>query len=48
MYEENAVRVEFGDEIEALSTHSLTGKVLSEDSEVYVFPASHYVAGPET
>ena len=49
MYEENAVRVEFfGDEIEALSTlHPLTGEVLSEDNEVYVFPASHYVAGPE-
>ena len=47
MYEENAVRVEFfGDEIEALSTlHPLTGEVLSEDAEVYVFPASHYVAG---
>ncbi|MFV0450827.1 MAG: excinuclease ABC subunit UvrB [Propioniciclava sp.] len=49
MYEENAVRVEFfGDEVEALSTlHPMTGEVLSEDSEVYVFPASHYVAGPE-
>ena len=49
MYEEHAVRVEFfGDEIEALSTlHPLTGEVLTEDHEVYVFPASHYVAGPE-
>ncbi len=49
MYEEHAVRVEFfGDEIEALSTlHPLTGEVLSTDTEVYVFPASHYVAGPE-
>ena len=49
MYEENAVRVEFfGDEIEALSTmHPLTGVVLSVDQEVAVFPASHYVAGPE-
>ncbi len=49
MYEENAVRVEFfGDEIEALSTlHPLTGQVLSVDTEVAVFPASHYVAGPE-
>ncbi len=49
MYEENAVRVEFfGDEIEALSTmHPLTGEILSEDSEMYIFPASHYVAGPE-
>ena len=49
MYEEHAVRVEFfGDEIEALSTlHPLTGEVLSNDQEIYVFPASHYVAGPE-
>ncbi len=49
MYEEIAVRVEFfGDEIEKLSTlHPLTGEVLSEDSEIYLFPASHYVAGPQ-
>ena len=49
MYEQNAVRVEFfGDEIEALHTmHALTGNVLSNDREIYVFPASHYVAGPE-
>ena len=49
MYEENAVRVEFfGDEIEGLSTmHQLTGEVLTTDDEIYVFPASHYVAGPQ-
>ena len=49
MYEEHAVRIEFfGDEIEALSTlHPLTGEVLTEDTEIYVFPASHYVAGPQ-
>ena len=49
MYEELAVRVEFfGDEIEKLSTlHPLTGEVVTEDKEVYLFPASHYVAGPE-
>ncbi|MFB6580334.1 excinuclease ABC subunit UvrB [Streptomyces sp. NPDC056402] len=49
VYEELAVRIEmFGDEIEALSTlHPLTGEVISEDRELYVFPASHYVAGPE-
>lgn len=49
MYEQHAVRVEFfGDEIEALSTmHPVSGEVLSVDQEVYVFPASHYVAGPE-
>ncbi len=49
VYEELAVRIEmFGDEIEALSTlHPLTGEVISEDERLYVFPASHYVAGPE-
>ncbi|MDU4679285.1 MAG: excinuclease ABC subunit UvrB [Cutibacterium avidum] len=49
VYEENALRVEFfGDEIEALTTmHPLTGEVVSEDEQVYVFPATHYVAGPE-
>jgi excinuclease ABC subunit B len=49
MYEELAVRVEFfGDEIEKLSTlHPVTGEVVTEDEEVYVFPASHYIAGPE-
>ncbi|MGA4508563.1 excinuclease ABC subunit UvrB [Propionibacteriaceae bacterium G1746] len=49
MYEENAVRVEFfGDEIEALSTlHPLTGEVLTTDDEIYIFPASHYSAGPQ-
>ena len=49
MYEELAVRVEFfGDEIERLSTlHPVTGEVVTEDREIYLFPASHYVAGPE-
>ena len=49
MYEELAVRIEmFGDEIERLMTlHPLTGEVISEDAELYIFPASHYVAGPE-
>src|SRR6476660_1628822 len=49
VYEELAVRIEmFGDEIEALSTlHPLTGEVISDDEELYVFPATHYVAGPE-
>src|SRR5690348_12446601 len=49
VYEELAVRIEmFGDEIERLMTlHPLTGEVISEDNELYVFPASHYVAGPE-
>jgi len=49
VYEEHAVRIEmFGDEIERLTTlHPVTGEIVTEDSELYVFPASHYVAGPE-
>ena len=49
VYEENAVRIEFfGDEIERLMTlHPLTGEVVTEDQELYLFPATHYVAGPE-
>ncbi|WP_435769184.1 excinuclease ABC subunit UvrB [Nocardioides sp. SYSU DS0651] len=49
VYEEMAVRVEFfGDEIERLMTlHPVTGEVLTEDEELYIFPASHYVAGPD-
>ena len=49
MYEENAIRIEFfGDEIEAVYTlHPLTGEVIREEEEMYVFPASHYVAGAE-
>ena len=48
VYEALAVRLEFfGDEIERLMTlHPITGEVLTEDKELYVFPASHYVAGP--
>jgi excinuclease ABC subunit B len=49
VYEELAVRIEmFGDEVERLMTlHPLTGEVISEDQELYIFPATHYVAGPE-
>src|SRR5687767_10295060 len=49
VYEEHAVRIEFfGDEIERLMTlHPVTGEVVTEDEELYVFPATHYVAGPE-
>jgi excinuclease ABC subunit B len=49
VYEEHPVRIEmFGDEIERIMTlHPLTGEILSEDSEQYIFPATHYVAGPE-
>jgi excinuclease ABC subunit B len=48
-YHELAVRIEmFGDEIERLSTlHPLTGEVLEEADHVFVFPASHYVAGAD-
>ena len=49
MYEELALRIEFfGDEVERLQTlHPLTGEVVRDEKEMYVFPASHYVAGPE-
>ena len=49
VYEELAIRIEFfGDEIERIYTlHPLTGEVVREETEMYVFPASHYVAGPE-
>jgi len=49
MYEELALRLEFfGDEIErALTLHPLTGEVMSEEQNIHVFPATHYVAGPE-
>ncbi|MBO1766565.1 MULTISPECIES: excinuclease ABC subunit UvrB [Allobranchiibius] len=49
VYEELAIRIEFfGDEIERIYTlHPLTGEVVREEEEMYVFPASHYVAGPQ-
>src|ERR671930_562541 len=49
VYEELAVRAEmFGDEIERLYyLHPLTGEVVREVDEVFVFPATHYTAGPE-
>ena len=49
MYEELAIRIElFGDEIESLATlHPVTGDVIASTDQVFVFPASHYVAGPE-
>lgn len=49
VYEELAVRVEFfGDEIDAISLlHPLTGNVIRESNHAHIFPASHYVAGPE-
>ncbi|MCA5893562.1 excinuclease ABC subunit UvrB [Isoptericola sp. NEAU-Y5] len=49
VYEELAVRIEmFGDEIESIQTlHPLTGEVVRNEQSVYLFPATHYVAGPE-
>jgi len=49
MYEELAVRIEmFGDEIDRiLIMHPITGEVVSTDNFVTIFPASHYVSGPE-
>ena len=48
-YEELAVRIEFfGDEVEALYyMHPLTGDVVRKVDSLRVFPATHYVAGPE-
>ncbi len=49
VYEQHPVRIEmFGDEVERVMTlHPVTGEILSDDPEVYIFPATHYVAGPE-
>ena len=49
-YEELALRIEmFGDEIEKIMTlHPLTGEIVRDESEMYIFPATHYAAGPET
>lgn len=49
VYEEMAIRIEFfGDEIDGISLlHPLTGDVIQRTDTAHVFPASHYVAGPE-
>ncbi|MBD7982564.1 MULTISPECIES: excinuclease ABC subunit UvrB [Oerskovia] len=49
VYEELAIRIEFfGDEIEAIHLlHPLTGEVVRSETSVNLFPATHYVAGPE-
>jgi excinuclease ABC subunit B len=49
VYEEYAIRIEmFGDEIDRILTmHPLTGEIVSDDDELLIFPATHYVAGPE-
>ncbi len=48
-YEELAVRIEFfGDEVERLYyLHPLTGDIVREVDQLRIFPATHYVAGPE-
>ena len=50
MYEELAIRIEmFGDEIDKIMTlHPLTGEIIRDESEVHIFPATHYAASPET
>src|SRR5665811_1919880 len=47
VYEQLSIRIEFfGDEVERLYTlHPLTGEIMREEDEMYVFPATHYVAG---
>ncbi|MEE6280857.1 excinuclease ABC subunit UvrB [Georgenia sunbinii] len=49
VYEELAIRIEmFGDEIEALHTlHPLTGEIIRTEPAIHLFPATHYVAGPD-
>jgi excinuclease ABC subunit B len=48
-YEELALRIEmFGDEVERLYyLHPLTGDVIREVDELYIFPNSHYAAGAQ-
>ncbi|MEY2722527.1 MAG: hypothetical protein RIS57_434 [Actinomycetota bacterium] len=50
VYEELAIRIEmFGEEIERLTTlNPLTGEIVSDVKEVFIFPATHYSASPET
>src|SRR5690242_19537185 len=49
VYQELAIRIEmFGEDIERLYyLHPLTGEVIREVEEVFIFPATHYAAGPE-
>ena len=48
-YEERAVRIEFfGDDIDAhYYIHPVTGDMIEQVDELRIFPATHYVAGPE-
>ncbi|WP_006292997.1 excinuclease ABC subunit UvrB [Scardovia inopinata] len=49
VYEELAIRIEFfGDEIDSISTlHPLTGDLIDHVTSIHIFPATHYVAGPD-
>src|SRR5919112_1070044 len=49
VYEELAIRIEFfGDQVDAIYTlHPISGHVVRSEQDVHVFPATHYVAGPE-
>src|SRR5690554_7952841 len=49
VYEELAIRIEFfGDEIEAIALlHPVTGDVVRKEDSTFIFPATHYLAGPE-
>src|SRR3954447_20736001 len=49
VYEETAVRIElFGDEIERIiEVDPVTGERLRDLDELLVFPATHYIAGPD-
>ena len=49
VYEELAIRIEmFGDEIERITTlHPLTGEIISDVPEIFIFPATHYTASKE-
>ena len=48
-YEEKGVRIEFfGDEIDSLAyLNPVTGDVIENVDKLRIFPATHYVAGPE-
>src|SRR5680860_96211 len=47
VYEELALRLEFfGDEIDKIYTlNPVTGEIVRSEDEMYIFPATHYVAG---
>ena len=49
VYEELAIRIEmFGDEIERITTlHPLTGEIITDVPEIFIFPATHYTASKE-